>query len=371
MALFNFFSNGPIRIPKILRIQIQILIHCRWHKGKREKPEKTTSPRLKKTKSQNSFYQFLESESERLRRTGNFSTSANYRTALNSIRSFMSGKPLPLDGITTSLIKDYENWLHQKMISPNTASCYLRTLRAAYNKAADQGLVRQSHPFKKVYTGTEKKTGINRIGKSDIRRLETLKLQDASPLQLARDLFIFSFLACGMPFVDLAYLKKEQIQAEYLTYRRHKTGKQVRVKLDERMIRIIRRYMSSSREHLFPILNNPISPQQAYKQYHSSLCRQNRLLKQLATMVGYSYPLSSYTARHAWASHAYEENIALATISKALGHTQARTTQAYIHETDNSALEKAQRLIIQKIFDYPKEKKKRRRSTSVQELYSQ
>lgn len=371
MALFNFFSNGSIRIPEIFRIQIhiQILIRCRWHKGIRKK-KKTTSSRSPKTRPRNSFYQVLESESERLRRTGNFSTSANYRTALNSIRSFMSGKPLPLDGITPTLIKDYENWLHQKTISPNTASCYLRTLRAAYNKAADQGLIRQSHPFKKAYTGTEKKTGINRIGKSDIRKLETLKLQDAS-LQLARDLFIFSFLACGMPFVDLAYLKKEQIQAEYLTYRRHKTGKLVRVKLDERMLRIIQRYTSSTREHLFPILNNPTTPQQAYKQYHSSLCRQNRLLKQLAIMVDYPYPLSSYTARHAWASHAYEENVALATISKALGHTQARTTQAYIHETDNSALEKAQRLIIQKIFDYPKKKKKQKEYTSVQELNSQ
>ena len=129
MALFNFFSNGSIRIPEIFRIQIhiQILIRCRWHKGIRKK-KKTTSSRSPKTRPRNSFYQVLESESERLRRTGNFSTSANYRTALNSIRSFMSGKPLPLDGITPTLIKDYENWLHQKTISPNTASCYLVVL---------------------------------------------------------------------------------------------------------------------------------------------------------------------------------------------------------------------------------------------------
>lgn len=243
---------------------------------------------------------------------------------------------------------DYQDWLRRKGISPNTSSCYMRALRAVYNKAVDEGLTRQAYPFKGVYTGVEK-TRKRNLGEKILRDMERLRPVE-SALRLARDLFLFSFLACGMPFVDMAFLKKEQLREGYLVYRRHKTGKQVVVKLDTRMYDIIHRYERSESPYLFPVVRPEADAAEAYRQYRRGVCRYNRLLKRLGRLVGCSASLSSYAARHSWASQASASNVGLGVISKALGHTQLRTTQVYINDVNDSEVERANRQIMRKVF---------------------
>ena len=153
-----------------------------------------------------------------------------------------------------------------------------------------------------------------------------------------------------MPFVDMAFLKKEQLREGYLVYRRHKTGKQVVVKLDNRMYDIIQRYERSESPYLFPVVRPEADAAEAYRQYRRGVCRYNRLLKRLGRLVGCSASLSSYAARHSWASQASANNVGLGVISKALGHTQLRTTQVYINDVNDSEVERANRRIMRKVF---------------------
>ncbi len=316
-----------------------ISIHLSIQLGKREK-----SREKKREKESPFFLAFMAKEKAQLRKEGQINTALNYRTVLRSFRMFLADKDLPLDAITRELIKDYNHWL-QKHVKSNTISCYLRTLRAVYNKAVKQGLTRQRLPFEGFFMGNDKVNRSILDGKT-LRRLAEASLPTQS-LCFARDLLLFCFLACGMPFVDMAFLRKDQIVKGYLTYYRQKTGKRVCLKVTPPMAKIIQTYDVEGSDYVFPILQDPVSIEDAYEQYHRGLNSYNQRLKRLATLLRIEGSLSSYTPRHTWASLAYEADVPVALISQALGHTQARTTQIYLHALTQT-LDGVQELVYQK-----------------------
>lgn len=352
----------------MLTINIRIKVHWdsnKWYPGKKRQEQiKKAEPRKVR-----SFFDLMERERERLLRLGRYNTAANYRTALNSFRQFRQGKDLTIGEITPDLMVAYEGWLRDRGIAHNTSSCYMRALRAVYNRMVERGLTKQRAPFRKIYTGIEKTVRL-KFGKEVIRRLESLSLPFSSLLCFARDLFVFSLLACGMPFVDLAFLRKEQIRDGYLVYHRHKTGKRIRLRLNKRMLEIIHDHSVPEGTYLFPILDYPADSRQAHTQYRQGLNRYNRLLRVLAVKAGIKEPLSSYTSRYTWANCAYQENVGLAVISKGLGHSQPRTTQVYIQDIKDTSLDQANKRVIKKLFEEDNSDRKKKKGNSAQEFFS-
>lgn len=106
----------------------------------------------------------------------------------------------------------------------------MRIMRGIYNKAVRQKLVEQSHPFTEVYTGIDR-TRKRAVSESVISQLYKLNLTEGTPLALARDIFIFSYCTREMAFVDIAYLKKENIQNGMICYARRKTGQLLGVRI--------------------------------------------------------------------------------------------------------------------------------------------
>jgi len=123
--------------------------------------------------------------------------------------------------LNANTIQAYESYLFGKGLVPNSVSFYMRILRAAYNKAADQNLVPTQNLFKHVYTGVSKTTK-RAIPLSDIKRIKSMRLKRHSPMAFAKDMFMFSFYTRGMLFVDMSHLRKDSIRNGYLTYRRQK-----------------------------------------------------------------------------------------------------------------------------------------------------
>ena len=150
-----------------------------------------------------------------------------------------------------------------------------------------------------------------------------------------------------MPFVDIAFLRHSQICGNHLIYQRHKTGQRIVVPLESCMFEIINRYRSD-RDYVFPLIKSN-DPSIAYHEYLIMLNRYNRSLKTLARKSGLNLRITSYTARHTWASVAYSSNVCLPIISKALGHTNPQTTLTYIKEINDKRLEEANREIISRI----------------------
>ena len=328
-------------------IKIHIDFHCHIHIHKEEKklPNSTLA-----TPSENilSLTEYAEQQISQAREQGSFSRARNYRTALQSFLRFRQGKDLPLSQLTANLTADYERWLKNQGIRMGTLSCYLRSLRSIYNKAIDEKRITDRHPFARRYTGCPR-TDKRSITAEDIHKLQQLSLPKGGYLNLVRDLFLFCIMACGMPFVDIAFLRKNQISPDgYLTYHRRKTHQPIRIKLLPEALEIIRRYQSHNTDYVFPLLTHT-QPELVWKQYREKLCYYNKVLKELGRRAGIAHNLTSYVPRHSWASLAYDTNTDMAVISKGLGHTSPQTTLIYIKGINDTRLDEANKKIWDKI----------------------
>ena len=270
-----------------------------------------------------------------LRANKRCNTAASLYTALKSLQRFWGGGgAIPFERLTISRLRAYQEWLVAEGVGLNTVSCYMRSLRSAYNQAVAEELVWDRHPFRPVYSKVHE-TNKRAIPALYLQKLKNLPLsEEEGKLALVRDLFLFSFYSRGMSFIDMAYLRGEQLKDGFLVYRRHKTHQEIRIKLERCMEEIIGRYASPERAYVFPILTSA-DELESHRQYRSRECYYNRLLKELGGRIGLQVPLTFYVARHTWASLAFRNRTDLGVISKALGHTSLKTTLIYIKSIES------------------------------------
>ena len=307
--------------------------------------------RFRSPKTETGMLDYLRKEIGLLHDSGQFSTSRNYLRTLNSFSSFLENCDIPLTALDSDTACKYEKWLWGRRVSKNSSSFYMRILRAAYNKAVQEQLVEQAFPFHEVYTGIAK-TSKRAVSEKTILKLQRLDLSYSSALALSRDLFVFSYSTRGMAFVDMAYLKKEDVGGGRITYYRHKTGQYLTLRIEPCMVTILERYGRTCPEspYLFPILTDE-QPELAYRQYRTGLNYHNRKLKRLGKLLGEPLPLSSYTPRHSWATAARNHDVPIAVISAGMGHSSERTTLIYLDSLDNAIIDNANEKILKGLND--------------------
>jgi len=292
------------------------------------------------------FMSFGRELVRRLKQIGKMRTAERYTTVLNSFGRFLREKDIPLDEVDSHLMVEYEIFLHANDVCPNTSSYYMRGLRAVYNRAVEKELTMQRSPFKHVYTGIDK-TVKRAVPLKVIRQIRALDLTLFPAMDFARDIFMFSFYTRGMSFVDMAYLKKKDLQNGILSYRRQKTGQLLFIKWERPMQEIIDKYDTGGTPYLLPIIKNVDTDER--RQYKNAAHLVNEKLKRLGEELGLTIPLTSYVARHAWASIAKSKNVPLATISEAMGHDSEKTTRIYLASLDTSAVDKANSQILKSL----------------------
>ena len=291
-----------------------------------------------------SFISFAHTLVGQLKQIGKQYTA--YETAINSFTRFRKEQDVPLDEVDSDLMMAYEAYLKSKCICPNSSSFYMRNLRAIYNRAVDKELTEQRNPFKHVYTGIDK-TVKRAVPLSVIRQIRDLDLNLYPAMDYARNIFMFSFYTRGMSFIDMAFLKKKDLQNGVLSYRRHKTNQQLFIKWEKPMQELIDKFDTSGTPYLLPIIKN--CDNDARKQYKSDAHRVNQSLKKIGKMLGLTISLTSYVARHSWASIAKSKNIPIATISEAMGHDSENTTRIYLASLDTTVVDKANSLILKSL----------------------
>lgn len=166
-------------------------------------------------------------------------------------------------------------------------------------------------------------------------------------MDFARDIFMFSFYTRGMSFIDMAFLQKKDLRNGVLSYRRRKTGQLLTIKWEKPMQDIIGKYDTSGTPYLLPLITDSIKDSRT--QYKNQAHRVNRNLKKIGELLGLATPLTSYVARHGWASIAKSKNIPVATISEAMGHDSETTTRIYLASLDTSVVDKANSLILKSL----------------------
>lgn len=298
-----------------------------------------------------SFFNFMQGVTVKLKLLNKHRTAENYATTLNSFMQFRDNEDLLLGEITSDLMMRYEVYLIGRGVTKNTSSFYMRILRAVYNRAVEQKLTEQYHPFKHVYTGIDK-TVKRAIPFAAIKRIKELDLSCQPVLGFARDMFLFSFYTRGMSFIDMAYLRKADLKSKVVIYRRRKTGQRLTIKWELCMQEIVEKYernniyrsISHDSPYLLPILTPPFDNSRS--QYRSVLQQINKSLKTIAKLAKVEVPLTMYVARHSWASIARSKHIPLSVISEGMGHDSETTTQIYLASLDTTVIDRANSLIL-------------------------
>lgn len=295
-----------------------------------------------------SLFGFMKDSIDHMMKAGKYRTAETYNDTLKSFYAFRKGVDLRLDEINSEMMQLYEAHMRTKGLVRNTTSFYMRILRAAYNRAVENGMVEQRYPFKHVYTGIDK-TQKRAIPVRVIKKMKALNLSMYPSLEFARDMFLFSFYTRGMAFVDMAFLKKKNLQNGILSYCRSKTRQLLYVKWERCMAEIVTKHAADNSEYLLPIITVAGSPADNHKKYRSVQRVINSNLKVIAKMVGLKGNLSMYVSRHSWASAARSNNVPVSIISEGMGHDSDATTLIYLNSLDTSAVDKANLIILKNV----------------------
>lgn len=290
------------------------------------------------------FYllRYIDTQIDRKKTLKKEGTAAAYRSTRLSLAKFLNGSDIRMSAIDLRFIRQYEDFLYNSGVTGNTVSYYLRNLRTLYNQAVTDGYhPHGEYPFAKAQTRPAK-TVKRALTRKDLQALANLGLEEMPELKFARDLYLFSFYAQGMAFVDIVLLKKSDIYNGVLTYSRHKSKQLIRIAVTPQMQELMDKYETEG-EYVFPIISEKSLSE--YKQYRLYLGRINRYLKKIAVMIDIAVPLTTYTARHTWATLARDYGAPVSVISAGLGHTSEEMTRIYLKEFDVSQLDKVNSMV--------------------------
>lgn len=293
---------------------------------------------------------FMKQVAAELQMEGNFGTAHVYRSSLNAIIAYRGKRDFVFSEVTSEWLKGFEVHLRSRGCSWNTVSTYLRTFRAVYNRAVN---LRKApyvpYLFRSVYTGT-RADHKRALSDDDVRKVfvDLRGTGISLPVRQAQELFILMFLLRGMPFVDLAYLRKSDLRDNMITYRRRKTGRSLSVTLTPEAMILIKKYMNrdSSSPYLFSFLKSCEGTKEAYREYQLALRSFNQQLMLLGELLGLGDKLSSYTARHTWATTAYYCEIHPGVISEAMGHSSITVTETYLKPFRSKKIDEANKQVI-------------------------
>ena len=244
---------------------------------------------------------------------------------------------------TPGKLKEYETWLRGRNAKWNTVSTYMRTLKAVYNRLVKEELAKyDAKLFDDVYTKVESQTkrALTEEQMSTLLHTDFSKLSEEVKCALAY--FLLMFLFRGMPFIDLANLRKQDVNGNCITYCRHKTGRKLMVRIPKEAMALFEQYRNKGTDsgYLFPILNDTVKEEkEVYARYQKALRNFNRILEKLAVLLLPGMNISSYTARHTWATLAFYSGIPIGIISKALGHSSTKVTETYLKPFENEKVD--------------------------------
>ncbi len=274
--------------------------------------------------------EYVEILRHRLNLNQQYKTSDLYKDSLNSLISFR-GKDLLLTDITVTFLEDFKAYQMGRGLKKNSISVYLRSLRAIINKARKEGVISKSHrPFEDINipSGESKKEALEI---EDLRKIrDTLFITD-TPMWHHRNYFMFMFYCGGMNFRDFSFLKTNNIQGDYIVYRRQKTGKKFKIFIEGRIGQILNIYQSE--DFIFPVLpeDTNIYSENAMKDSHQALRLHNTYLKRIAKALEIDINLTSYVARHTYAKIARLKGFDPKQVSEVFGHSSSLITEKHYY----------------------------------------
>ncbi|HOF20618.1 MAG TPA: site-specific integrase [Bacteroidales bacterium] len=294
----------------------------------------------------NNVNKYLQEQIDQARDTERISSKGMSECSMNSFKAFNKSQSFTFDDITVEWLKAYERYMSRSN-STTTIGMYLRCLRVVFNKAIRDGIVtRDQYPFGKgKYEIPTSRNFKKALDKDEIKRIIEYQPEPGGREEWARDMWLFSYLCNGINTKDIANLKFKDIDTETITFIRSKTSstrKQQRpvvVPLTKPVKEIIKKWgndPSRPYNYVFNILKPGLSPEQMHGRIHDFYSDINAGMKTIAEKAGIKKPVTTYTARHSFATVMKRNGASLEFISESLGHSDIRTTESYLAAFDFS-----------------------------------
>lgn len=288
-----------------------------------------------------SFYEFGDKLVQDLIKANRIGTARSYKGVLAVLKTFHGEKKeLYFSDITYSFLTKLETYHFNKGNEANGLAVYMRSIRAIYNRAVNEGIIEKDlYPFAqyKIKTVPTQKRALEW---AFLKKIIDLKLEPADTCFNARNYFLASYMMYGMNFKDMAFLLKTDIAHGRIYYRRDKTSKLYDIKITASLQTILNYYIDKNpgSKYVFPIIKRDSALLQdrdilwARKRY-------NTRLKDLAALRGIEKNLTSYVSRHSFATQALLQKIPVVAISTMLGHSNLKTTQTYLKTLPSNILD--------------------------------
>ncbi|WP_425222364.1 tyrosine-type recombinase/integrase [Psychroserpens sp.] len=295
---------------------------------------------VKKSKHE-SFFQYGLEVAEELKVSQRFGTARNYEGVIGILKVFNKNKDLKFNELNLDFLKRFERFhLSKPGNTQNGLASYMRTIKAIYNRGIKDDIIeREYYPFLKyqIKTNPTEKRAIN---VEHIKKILDLNLYKEHSLFHYRNYFLLSYMAMGMSYIDMVFLKKGDIIDDRLKFQRKKTSKNYDIKVTEHMEMILKFYLCKKKkdDFILPVLKRETLELQ-YKDAQWGLKRYNKGLKEIANLCSIEERLTSYVSRHSFATHALYKNVPLAAISAMLGHSKLSTTQIYLKSLPSNILD--------------------------------
>ena len=266
-----------------------------------------------------------------------------YKRVKNSLLKFNGHLDIYFSDIDISWLKRYEQFLLNRGLKHNTIGIRFRTLRAIYNLAIEEKIVKlKYYPFKDYKVSKlVQKTAKRAITKDKVLQVINYKGKTSYEC-LAIDLFAFSYLTAGINFVDISNLRQSDVIDNRLSYIRQKTKKVIAIPLQPKAFELIEKYKQSDNPYLFPILSKfHKTEQQKANRRHKVIIKVNKRLKEIGKELNIPIDLTTYVARHSFATVLKRSGVSTSIISESLGHSSEKVTQIYLDSFENSQIDAA------------------------------
>ena len=318
----------------------------------------TLVQRVENPVRQMNFGEYLNYFIQQLREENRLGYAESFKGLKSSLILYCNNLDFQFTHIDQQWLKGYEMFLIRSGKKENTIGIRFRSLRVLYNKAIAEKLVkRECYPFEdfkvsKFHEQTMKRA----ISKEDIKRIIELDLRTVttyhSPyLSLGRDLFLFSYLSCGINLTDMARIRYCDIFDGRLSYHRQKTGKLISFQLQPLALDIIGKYRKSDatpNDYVFPILDRKVhkTAVQIRDKVRKANKATNKALHKIGEKLGIPIDLTTYVARHSYATVLKRSGVSTAIISESLGHSSEKVTQIYLDSFENSQIDEAMKNLL-------------------------
>ncbi|AIL47797.1 site-specific integrase [Elizabethkingia anophelis] len=266
--------------------------------------------------------------------------SANIiRDTINKLKQYR-GDNIPASSINYEFIKGYSDFIASSH-SSGGLGVRMRDLRARYNEAVKLELIDDQEPFKHYSIKSIKTKRQIAITKNDIDKFISFDYTNNTKYKLSYLTFLFSYYSAGINFTDVCKLKKGQIMDE-LVYKRSKTGKLMTIPLYQKNKEILKKIYSIPKEnndYIFPYLTNfHETDRQIADRIKKTRTKYNKDIKFIAENVGITANLTSYVARHSFATTLYQSGTPVSVIKELLGHENVAITEVYLKQFDTDSI---------------------------------